>query len=139
MDGDFIKTLSKEERIVFARALLFLIQIDQNIDSRERAYMHEISNVYGVQNDFAELTKPMSREIIFNEIRTIQDKRKALFLMKELLSAANVDDDFADEEAEFIERAAALLNIPEQKVLDINHLILDRKLWMHCLRQLVEE
>lgn len=139
MDGDFIKTLSREERIVFARALLFLIQIDQNIDSRERAYMHEISNIYGVQNDFSELTKPMSKEIIFNEIKIIQDRRKALYLMKELLEAANVDDDFADEEAEFIERAAKLLDIPEQKVLDINHLILDRKLWMHCLRQLVEE
>lgn len=131
MADDDIQQLSEAEKITFVRALIFLIKADGRVDDREREYIHEIVNVYGVGNKMAAINAPMGEGILLPEIaNTIKDRRKALVLIRELLTMAHVDDELGDEEVAFIEKAAAGLNVESEKVLDINELVLERKAWL---------
>lgn len=139
MSGDFIQDLSAPEKIIFVRALFFLVKIDGQVDARERECMHEIVEIYGLNDNLSALQTPMSEEGILNEIKNITDRHKALCLLRELLTMANIDDELGDDEINFISKAAEVLNIEEDKVLDINSLILDRKLWLLKSAKVMEE
>lgn len=139
MSENFIQDLSAQEKIIFVRALFFLVKIDGRVDDRERECMHEIVEIYGLSDNLSALQTPMSEENILNEIKTIDDRHKALCLLRELLTMANIDDELGDDEINFISKAARVLNVEESKVLEINSLILDRKLWLLKSAKVMEE
>ena len=131
MTDDYIQQLSEQEKITFVRALIFLIKADGRVDDRERECIHEIVEIYGVGNKMAAINAPMGEDVLLPEIaNTIKDRRKALALIRELLTMAHVDDELGDEEVNFVEKVAAGLNIEPEKVLEINELILERKAWL---------
>lgn len=129
MTDDYIQQLTDQEKTTFVRALIFLIKADGVVDDRERSYIHEAVDIYGV--NMSAINTPMTEEIILSEItNNIKERAKALFLIRELLTMAHIDDDLSDDEISFIEKIAAALNIEEEKVLKINELILERKMWL---------
>lgn len=131
MTDDYIQQLSEQEKITFVRALIFLIKADGRVDDRERECIHEIVEIYGVGNKMAAINAPMGEDVLLPEIaNTIKDRRKALALIRELLTMAHVDDELGDEEVNFVEKVAAKLNVEPEKVLEINELILERKAWL---------
>lgn len=131
MTDDYIQQLSEQEKITFVRALIFLIKADGRVDDRERECIHEIVEIYGVGNKMAAINAPMGEDVLLPEIaNTIKDRRKALALIRELLTIAHVDDELGDEEVNFVEKVAAKLNVEPEKVLEINELILERKAWL---------
>lgn len=131
MTDDYIQQLSEQEKITFVRALIFLIKADGRVDDRERECIHEIVEIYGVGNKMAAINAPMGEDVLLPEIaNTIKDRRKALALIRELLTMAHVDDELGDEEVNFVEKVAAGLNIEPEKVLEINELVLERKNWL---------
>ncbi len=131
MLNDMIHSLNDEERIAVVRALLLLVKIDGRVDERERESMHEIVDIYGLSENLSVLKDMMTEEEILKNLQQyMSDRPKALFVIKELLTLANIDDDFDNKEAKFVEKAAKVLNVEEEKVLAINELILDRKIWL---------
>ncbi len=140
MTDDFIQYLTNEEKVTFVRALLFLVKIDGRVDERERDCMHEIVDIYGIQKDIKLISAPMSEEIILSEIKdNINDRQKSLFLLRELLMMANIDDELEDKEIGLIRKVAAALEVEEEKVSAINDLILEKKLWLQKSLVVMEE
>ncbi len=131
MADDYIQQLSETEKVTFVRALIFLIKSDGSFDDRERECIHEIVNIYNIKDKVAAINAPMGEDILLTEIaNTINDRHKALSLIRELLTMAHVDEELGDAEANFIEKVAAKLNIEPEKVLQINELVLERKDWL---------
>ena len=131
MADDYIQQLSETEKVTFVRALIFLIKSDGRVDDHERECIHEIVNIYNIKNKVAAINAPMGEDILLTEIaNTINDRNKALSLIRELLTMANVDEELGDAEVNFIEKVAAKLNIEPEKVLQINELVLERKDWL---------
>ena len=131
MTDDYIQQLSEQEKITFVRALIFLIKADGRVDDRERECIHEIVEIYGVGNKMAAINAPMGEDVLLPEIaNTVKDRHKALALIRELLTIAHVDDELGDEEVNYVEKAAAKLNVEPEKVVEINELILEGKAWL---------
>lgn len=131
MADDYIQQLSETEKVTFVRALIFLIKSDGRVDDHERECIHEIVNIYNIRNKVAAINAPMGEDILLTEIaNTINDRHKALSLIRELLTMAHVDEELGDAEVNFIEKVAAKLNIEPEKVLQINELVLERKDWL---------
>lgn len=131
MADDYIQQLSETEKVTFVRALFFLIKSDGCVDDRERECIREIVNIYNIEDKVAAINAPMGEDILLTEIaNTINDRHKALSLIRELLTMAHVDEELGDAEANFIEKVAAKLNIEPEKVLQINELVLERKDWL---------
>ncbi len=131
MADDYIQQLSETEKVTFVRALIFLIKSDGRVDDHERECIHEIVNIYNIKNKVAAINAPMGEDILLTEIaNTINDRHKALLLIRELLTMAHVDEELGDAEVNFIEKVAAKLNIEPEKVLQINELVLERKDWL---------
>ena len=131
MADDYIQQLSEIEKVTFVRALIFLIKSDGSFDDRERECIHEIVNIYNIKDKVAAINAPMGEDILLTEIaNTINDRHKALSLIRELLTMAHVDEELGDAEVNFIEKVAAKLNIEPEKVLQINELVLERKDWL---------
>lgn len=131
MADDYIQQLSETEKVTFVRALIFLIKSDGSFDDRERECIHEIVNIYNIKDKVAAINAPMGEDILLTEIaNTINDRHKALLLIRELLTMAHVDEELGDAEVNFIEKVAAKLNIEPEKVLQINELVLERKDWL---------
>ena len=131
MSNEYFEMLTDVERVTVARALLFLVKIDGRLDERERNRMHEIVRVYGLTEDLSSLIKGITQDGVLRDLeRNIQERLKKLFVIRELLTLANIDDDLDDTEARFIESVANVLNVEDEKVLDINELVLDRKIWL---------
>lgn len=140
MTDNFIQDLTAQEKTTFVRALLFLIKADGHVDERERALIHEIVNIYGFKEDMKALGSPMTEEIILSEIgANVRERSKALLLLRELLIMAHIDDKLEDKELDFVEKTAKILNIEEEKVLAVNDLVLDRKLWLLKSAKVMEE
>ena len=131
MADDYIQQLSETEKVTFVRALIFLIKSDGRVDDHERECIHEIVNIYNIKNKVAAINAPMGEDILLTEIaNTINDRHKALSLIRELLTMAHVDEELGDAEVNFIEKVAAKLNVEPEKVLQINELVLERKDWL---------
>lgn len=139
MDDNFISELTSEERQIFLKAILHLITIDGRIDDREREMAHELFRIYNITNPNEILKQPLHNENILNEIKLIiTEHKKALFLLRELLIIAHIDDDFDEKEMFFIENVAHTLNVDNNTVLELNQLILDYKLWQQKYKKIME-
>lgn len=140
MENNFITELKPDERLIFFKTILQLIKIDGHVDERERRLAHELVDIYNIADPSVILKQPQSNEYLLNEIKTfINERKKALFLLRELLIIAHIDDDFDEKEMLFIEQVAHVLNIQENVVLELNKLILDYKLWQQRYKKIMEE
>lgn len=139
MDDNFISELTPEERKIFLKTILQLITIDGRIDDREREIAHELFKIYNISNPSEILKQPLHKEDIITEIPLIiTEHKKALFLLRELLIIAHIDDDFDEKEMFFIENVAHALNVDNNTVLELNQLILDYKLWQQKYKKIME-
>ena len=68
----------------------------------------------------------------------IKDRRKSLYLIKELLSVANADEELEDREIDFIIKVSNVLDVEDEKVAEINQLVLDRLAWIDEYRTVME-
>lgn len=140
MNGDFIQTLSKDEKVVFVKAFMHMVCSDAKIDERERSFMHEMIAIYGL-NDVSELLKNrVGEEMLLQEIgKGISRRQNALYLLQELLIIANIDEELNDKEVAFIGNVAQVLGIEDEKVLQIHELVLERKLWLQKQDKIMTE
>ena len=64
-------------------------------------------------------------ELIVSAINVL-DRKKSLYLIKELLTVANSDDDLDDSEVDFVIKVSKALGIEDEKVAEINQCVLDQ-------------
>ena len=66
------------------------------------------------------------------------NRQKALYLVKELLTVANSDEDLDDKEIDFVIKVSKALQIEDEKVAEINQLVLDYMSWNDRYKQALE-
>ena len=132
-DDSIIEQLDLPIKKIFLQTFIKLVCSDGKVEKAEKLLMSDMIKRYKIPVEmFDEVRKPLQKTELFNILKnTITNRHTALFLIKELLNIANIDEDIAETEAGFIDDVAKTLNIDEDKVLAINKLVLDRKLWIY--------
>lgn len=72
------------------------------------------------------------------KLRILLGRKKSLYLIKELLTVANSDDDLDDNEIDFVIKISKALGIEDEKVAEINQLVLDQMSWLDRYHQALE-
>lgn len=124
---EYVKSLTSQEKILFVRMIVALIKEDGEIEMQERNFIKEIAKQYKVSKaEFDKIQIRISNDDLIQEAEKILNRSKGLFLIKELLTVANTDDNLNDKEIDFIIKLCTALNIEDEKVMEINQLILDQ-------------
>ena len=119
--------------------IIRLIGKDSRIDDSERAFMKELAKQYQIPREYsAQINQPVSEEDLIAEAKNLLGRKKSLYLIKELLTVANSDDDLDDNEIDFVIKVSKALGIEDEKVAEINQLVLDQMSWLDRYHQALE-
>ncbi len=136
---EYVTDLSLNEKLVFLRMIIRLIGKDSRIDDSERTFMKELAKQYQIPREYsAQINQPVSEEDLIAEAKNLLGRKKSLYLIKELLTVANSDDDLDDNEIDFVIRVSKALGIEDEKVAEINQLVLDQMSWLDRYHQALE-
>lgn len=136
---EYVTDLSLNEKLVFLRMIIRLIGKDSRIDDSERTFMKELAKQYQIPREYsAQINQPVSEEDLVAEAKNLLGRKKSLYLIKELLTVANSDDDLDDNEIDFVIRVSKALGIEDEKVAEINQLVLDQMSWLDRYHQALE-
>lgn len=140
MDGEYIKELTNEEKIVFLKIFCRMIKADGNIDTEEVKFLKEIAKHFGVNGDAVVGIIKMADSIdCVAEARKISNRKHALQLIKDLCVLANIDEDLHDNELDIIVDCADAMGIEEEKVILINRWVLDSQIVAQTGKIILEE
>lgn len=136
---EYVTDLSLNEKLVFLRMIIRLIGKDSRIDDSERTFMKELAKQYQIPREYsAQINQSVSEEDLIAEAKNLLGRKKSLYLIKELLTVANSDDDLDDNEIDFVIRVSKALGIEDEKVAEINQLVLDQMSWLDRYHQALE-
>ena len=136
---EYVTDLSLNEKLVFLRMIIRLIGKDSRIDDSERTFMKELAKQYQIPREYsAQINQSVSEEDLISEAKNLLGRKKSLYLIKELLTVANSDDDLDDNEIDFVIRVSTALGIEDEKVAEINQLVLDQMSWLDRYHQALE-
>ena len=122
---EYVNDLSLDEKLIFLRMIIRMIGKDGRIDDAERSFMKELAGEYQIPREYsAQINQQISEENLLKEAQKL-DRRKSLYLIKELLTVANSDEDLDDSEIDFVIKVSKFLNIEDEKVAELNQLVLD--------------
>ena len=135
---EYVNDLSLDEKLIFLRMIIRLIGKDGRIDDAERVFMKELAGQYQIPREYsAQINQQVSEENLLREAQKL-DRRKSLYLIKELLTVANSDEDLDDSEIDFVIKVSKALNIEDEKVAEINQLVLDQMSLLEHYNQALE-
>lgn len=136
---EYVTDLSLNEKLVFLRMIIRLIGKDSRIDDSERTFMKELAKQYQIPREYsAQINQSVSEEDLIAEAKNLLGRKKSLYLIKELLTVANSDDYLDDNEIDFVIRVSKALGIEDEKVAEINQLVLDQMSWLDRYHQALE-
>jgi uncharacterized tellurite resistance protein B-like protein len=140
VDGfEYVSLLSIEEKILFVKLIVKVIGGDGRIDEAERAFVKTLSRQYQIPSQYSnEVYSYADEDELLDQAAALNNRTKSLYLIKELLTVANTDNDLADSEIDFIVQVANAVNIEDSKVTEINQLVLDRYNWLERYRNVME-
>ena len=123
-DKLFIDTLSEGERFIFLKVICGLIACDRQVSKEELLYLREVALKYEVTPDsLTTMIKSANKKTLLMQARMIDDRRKALMLIKDLCVVANNDKDLEDAEIEYILDIAEVMGIDPLRVKEINEAV----------------
>ena len=126
MGDEFINDLSYDEKIVFLKVFCKLIKSDGNVSSSEIEFMKAVAKRYGIDNQtVVSIIRDLPLVDYVAEVQKITSRKHALQLIKELCVLANVDEDLHDAELDIVVEVAHVLDIEEEKVVQINRWVLN--------------
>lgn len=127
MNGfEYVADLSIEDKILFLKMIIRLIGYDNKIDEHERSFVKELAHQYKIPGQYwSEINEYVDENELLNAARKLE-RKKALYLIKELLMVANTDNDFDEREIDFVVKVSEATQIESTKVTDINRLVLDQ-------------
>lgn len=139
-DDMMIAKLTLQEKLAFLKCFIYVIRSDGKIEDSEKELIVDLLEIYELHSEYLDYINHESpvNEII-NEVKAaVKDRPTALFLIKELLAIANIDNDIADGEISFIEAIAKSLEIEDNKIVALNDLIIQRMMWLFNYKIIME-
>ena len=76
---------------------------------------------------------------IINAVKTIDNRRAALELIKEMCVLAHADDELSDQETLLIGRVGQAMGVELEKIEQISNWIIDRIIWLEQAKIIFEE
>ena len=123
-DKKFVETLSEAEKFIFLKVICGLVASDRQVTKEELVYLKEVAKMYEVDGStLTNMIKSSNRKDLLKQARMIDERQKALFLIKDLCVIANNDIDLEDNEIEYILDIAEVMGIDPVRVKDINTVV----------------
>lgn len=120
-DKDFIEKLSDGERFIFLKVICGLVASDRQVTREELLYLKDMAKMYNVEGStLVTMIKTADRKALLKQARLIDERKKALMLIKELCMVANKDTTLEDNEIDYILDVAEMMKIEPNTVKDIN-------------------
>ena len=127
--NNFILNLSQEQKTVFLKTLFYMANIDGNRDEQEIKYIVDAAKAYKIEN-FEDIFKETSQKEILSELKTLNNRRACLELIKELCLLGHSDSDLTDDETLFIGHAGLAMGIELEKIEQISNWVVDKIIWL---------
>ncbi len=124
LDKQVMSLLDEDQKIVFLKTLLFLSQADGKVDDTEVVFIKKMAQKYKVEN-VKKIFENVNEPSLLEELKSIESRRVALELIKQLFILGHCDKDLGVEEILFINHAADVLNVSPQKVEEIGRFVVD--------------
>ena len=123
--NSFMTNISEDQKIVSLKALFYLANIDNKRDELEIKFIKNLANLYQI-NQSEEIFKASSEEEIIGLLKTINNRRISLELIKEMFLLGHSDSDLTDEETLFIGHAGLAMGIEIEKIEQISNWVIDK-------------
>lgn len=123
-DKNFIDTLSQGERFIFLKIICGTVAANRQVSRAELLYLKEMALKYEVSGEsLANMIKSADRKTLIMQARMIDERSKALMLIKDMCMVSNIDNTLDDHEIDYILDIAEAMNIEPDRVKDINNVV----------------
>lgn len=123
-DKNFIDTLSQGERFIFLKIICGTVAANRQVSRAELLYLKEMALKYEVSGEsLANMIKSADRKTLIMQARMIDERPKALMLIKDMCMVSNIDNSLDDSEIDYILDIAEAMNIEPDRVKDINNVV----------------
>lgn len=123
-DKKFVETLSEAEKFIFLKVICGLVASDRQVTKEELVYLKELAKMYEVDGtSLSNMIKSADRNALLKQARMIDERKKALVLIRDLCVIANNDIDLEDNEISYILDIAEIMGIDPIRVKDINTVV----------------
>ena len=123
-DKKFVETLSGAEKFIFLKVICGLVASDRQVTKEELVYLKELAKMYEVDGtSLSNMIKSADRNALLKQARMIDERKKALVLIRDLCVIANNDIDLEDNEISYILDIAEIMGIDPIRVKDINTVV----------------
>lgn len=140
MDMNCVDKLSENQRIAFLKAFSRLAAADGHLDPDEKEFIKHVAVSFGVSaRRVNEILKIDNDEAILEAVKTIDNRRAALELIKEMCVLAHADDELSDEETALIGKVGMAMGVDLEKIEQISNWVIDRLIWLEEAKIIFEE
>ena len=122
------------------KAFSRLAAADGHLDPEEKEFIRHVAVSFGVSSRRVdEILQIDNDEEIINAVKTIDNRRAALELIKEMCVLAHADDELSDQETLLIGRVGQAMGVELEKIEQISNWIIDRIIWLEQAKIIFEE
>ena len=123
-DKNFINTLDETDRFIFLKVICGMVACDKQVAKEELVYLKELALKFETKgSNLINMIKSADKKSLIKQARMIEDRSKALMLIKDLCMVANNDLNLSDDEIDYILDIADAMGIDAQRVKEINALV----------------
>ncbi|MBQ2884150.1 MAG: TerB family tellurite resistance protein [Alphaproteobacteria bacterium] len=123
-DKNFINTLDETERFIFLKVICGMVACDKQVAKEELVYLKELALKFETKgSNLINMIKSADKKSLIKQARMIEDRSKALMLIKDLCMVANNDLNLSDDEIDYILDIADAMGIDAQRVKEINAVV----------------
>ena len=123
-DKHFINTLDTTERFIFLKVICGMVACDKHVAKEELLYLRELALKFEIDSQaIVNMIKNSNPKDLVKQARMIEDRSKALMLIKDLCMVANNDMNLGDDEIDYILDIADAMGIDAERVKEINAVV----------------
>lgn len=129
MDQHLEEMMSLDEnvRVAYLKAFSRLASADGDFDENEKLFIKELARKYEISAErVSEVMAAENDDEVIDGVKSIQNRKVALELLKELCILAHADDELSDEETLLIGRIGQAMNVSLDKIEQISNWVIDK-------------
>ena len=131
--------LSEEQKLVYIKLLVYLAQADNNSAAMERTFIKQtIVQMKIDPKSLRNISVPETNDDLYSALLPINGRLMAIDLLHRLWYAASIDDNFADEEIELIQKIAKIIDIDDDTILKLGNFVVDENNFFTQVKDIFE-
>ena len=124
---------------VYIKLLVYLAQADNNSAAMERTFIKQtIVQMKIDPKSLRNISVPETNDDLYSALLPINGRLMAIDLLHRLWYAASIDDNFADEEIELIQKIAKILDIDDDTILKLGNFVVDENNFFTQVKDIFE-